>query len=498
MQEAAVVDPPCVLASGPERWRNRLLDLGDAFYRRTFAEALPEPHWVSISSACAAELDFPADWADRPGWRSLQVMSGGALWPGMAPLATVYGGHRSGAWAGPLGDRRTVWLGELDPPCGPRELQLKGAGCTPFSHPGDDGRLGLRSALREFLGSEALHALGVPTSRALCVTGSALPSTGDPAETAAMVARVAPSFIRFGHFEHFKSQADGPALQALADFVIDEYAPDCRGAPDPAAALLELTAFRTAELVASWQSVGFCHGLMDTDNMSILGLTIDLGASGFLDRFDPNHACNRSNETGRYAWGRQPQVALWNLHALAQAMSPLIGNERAVAAALETYSARFPVALAERFAAKLGLASMEADDATLVDDLLHLMAANGADFTRTFRRLSGFKTRPRARNAAIRDLFVDRRGFDAWALRYAERLAREEASDAERAAGMDQVNPKFVLRDHLVDVAVRAAASGDFSEVQRLHAVLQHPFDEQPQAGPYAESPPVRAEHSEV
>lgn len=498
MQEAASGNPPCMLASGPGRWGNRFLDLGDAFSTRCAAEPLSDPHWVVTSAPCAAELSFPADWADRQEWRSLQVMSGRALWPGMTPAATAYSGHRFGTWAGALGDRRALGLGELETPSGPRELHLKGSGRTPYSRPSDDGRMALRSAIREFLAAEALHALGVPTTRALCVTGSALPVRPGEIETTAMLTRVAPSFIRFGHFEHFGRQGNADALRTLTDFVIDRHAPECRDATDPAAALLELVAWRTAELVAAWQSVGFCHGLLGTDNMSVLGLTADHGAFTFLDAFDPGRICNRADEAGRYTWGRQPQVALWNLQALASAMAPLIGDERAVWAALETYRSRLPMALGDRFAAKLGLSSTEPDDAALVDDLLALMASAGADFTITFRRLSGFKPKPRARNAAIRELFNDRRGFDAWALRYAERLAREETSDADRAARMNRVNPRFVLRDHLAHVAIEAASAGDFSEVERLHAVLRHPFDEQPEAGSYADPPPARAEHEEV
>ena len=498
MQEAAPGNPPRTSLSGPARWRNRLLDLGNGFSTPCAAEPLPDPHWVITSATCAAELGFPPDWADRSDWASLQALSGHALWPGMAPAAGVYGGHRFGTWAGERGDRRGLWLGELDTPSGPRELHLKGSGRTPYSRPGDDGRWSLASALREFLTAEALHALGVPTTRALCVIGSTSPVDRESVQTSAVLARAAPSFIRFGHFEHASRRADASFLVALADFVIEEYAPECRGAANPAGALLELIAWRSAELVAAWQSLGFCHGLLDTDNTSVLGLTLNHAASAFLDVFEPGRVCNPRDQAGRYAWARQPQVMSWNLHTLAQAMAPLIADERAVWAALEGYRERLPVALAERFAAKLGLTSAEPDDTALVDDLLRLMAEAGADFTTTFRRLSGFKPRPRARNAAIRDLFNDRGSFDAWALRYAERLAREEAGDAERAARMNRVNPRFVLRDHLVDGAIRAASAGDFSEAGRLHAVLQHPFDEQPEAGTYADPPPLGAEHCEV
>ena len=258
----------------------------------------------------------------------------------MDPLASVYSGHQFGVWAGQLGDGRALWLGEVDTAAGPLEIQLKGAGLTPYSRMGD-GRAVLRSSIREFLCSEAMHALGMPTTRALCVTGSALPVRREEIETAAVLTRVAPSFIRFGHFEHFASQERDAELRRLADFVIEHHYPACREAANPYAALLAAVAARTATLMAQWQAVGFCHGVMNTDNMSILGLTIDYGPFGFLDAFDPGHICNHSDHEGRYAWARQPNVALWNLHALAQALLPLIGDTDAALAALEAYQGRF-------------------------------------------------------------------------------------------------------------------------------------------------------------
>jgi uncharacterized protein YdiU (UPF0061 family) len=237
---------------------------------------------------------------------------------------------------------------------------------------------------------------------------------------------------------------------------------------------------------------------MNTDNMSIIGLTIDYGPFGFLDAFDPGHICNHSDTQGRYAWSRQPQVALWNLHALGHALAPLVGDEAAVHSALESYAARFPTAMVGRFAAKLGLVSSEAGDAELVDDLLRLMAAARADFTITFRRLAGFDSSPRAGNDPIRDLFVDREAFDAWAARYDARLRREASIDAERGLRMRAANPRFVLRNHLAEAAIRAASDGDFSGAERLHKVLQRPFDEQPEADAYAGFPPEWAQHIEV
>jgi uncharacterized protein YdiU (UPF0061 family) len=250
--------------------------------------------------------------------------------------------------------------------------------------------------------------------------------------------------------------------------------------------------------MADWQAVGFCHGVMNTDNMSMLGLTIDYGPFGFLDQFDPGHICNHSDHQGRYAYARQPNVAFWNLHALAQALLPLIGDTDAALAALEPYKTVFPKALMTRMAGKLGLAHTEDADRVLVDDLLRLMAQDKADFTITFRRLGRFGTEPGADNTALRDLFIDRAAFDAWAQRYAARLAGEGSIDAQRCAAMNRVNPKYVLRNHLAEVAIRDAKAGDFSEVSRLHQVLSRPFDEQPEHAALAGFPPEWANSIEV
>ena len=271
-------------------WLNRFAELGKEFYTELRPLPVPTPAWVATSADCAALLGWDADWSQREDWQALQVFSGNALWPGMRPLASVYSGHQFGVWAGQLGDGRALLLGEVTTPQGPHELQLKGSGLTPYSRMGD-GRAVLRSSIREFLCSEAMHALGVPTTRALCVTGSPLPVRREEVETAAVVTRVAPSFIRFGHFEHFADQGTPEQLRRLADFTIDQHYPACRGEAQPYAALLEAVTRRTALMVADWQALGFCHGVMNTDNMSILGLTIDYGPFGFLDGFDPGHIC---------------------------------------------------------------------------------------------------------------------------------------------------------------------------------------------------------------
>lgn len=486
--------PPPPATFPPTDWPNRFQALGPGFYTPVPAQELPDPHWVAVSEDCARHLGWPADWWQQAG--ALAVFSGNRTWPGMTPLAAVYSGHQFGQWAGQLGDGRALWLGEVASPSGPMELQLKGAGRTPYSRMGD-GRAVLRSSIREFLGSEAMHHLGVPTTRALCLTGSALPVRRERAETAAVVTRVAPSFIRFGHFEHFCHHGEHDRLRQLLDFVLDHYHPECREHEEPALALLETVSRRTAELLAHWQCLGFCHGVMNTDNMSILGLTLDYGPFGFLDAFDPQHICNHSDDRGRYAYARQPQVAWWNLHALAQALVPLIGGGRGdepdverIQAALSVYGPHFSQCMQRRMRQRLGLRSDHPDDPQLADDLLRRLEADRVDHTIAWRRLCSFDSRPGAENTAMRDLFFDREAFDAWGARYGARLRQEQSKDTDRAARMRQVNPKYILRNHLAQTAIDRAEAGDFSEVHRLLRVLQRPYDEQPEHEADAGFPP--------
>ncbi|MCI4428263.1 MAG: YdiU family protein [Burkholderiales bacterium] len=485
------------LASPDLAWTNRFATLGNEFFTELRPVAVPKPSWVATSADCAALLGLREDWTEREDWQALQVFSGNALWNGMQPLASVYSGHQFGVWAGQLGDGRALWLGELNTPGGPLELQLKGSGLTPYSRMGD-GRAVLRSSIREFLCSEAMHALGVPTTRALCVTASPLPVRREEVETAALVTRVAPSFIRFGHFEHFASRNQTAALRRIADFTLDNYYPECRAEAQPYAALLEAVTRRTASMVADWQALGFCHGVMNTDNMSILGLTIDYGPFGFLDGFDPGHICNHSDDQGRYAYARQPSVALWNLHALGQALLPLIGEPEAALAALDPFRSVFSQAMLARLSAKLGLHTTQEPDNRLIDDFMTLMAQDRSDFTIVFRRLASFNTDVGANNDALRDAFIDRPAFDAWARRYAERLRQEGSIDAERALRMNRVNPRFVLRNHLAEAAIAQARDGDFSEVRRLLEILRRPFDEQEENPQYAAYPPAWAQGIEV
>ena len=465
-------------------WQPGFAALGSAFFTPLRPTPLPQPHWVGTSAEVGALLGLPEAWQQRDD--ALQAFTGNALLPGSQPLASVYSGHQFGVWAGQLGDGRAILLGET---ATGQEVQLKGSGRTPYSRMGD-GRAVLRSSIREFLCSEAMHALGIPTTRALCVTGSPAPVQREEVETAAVVTRVAPSFIRFGHFEHFAARGQEAELRALADYVIDRYYPDCRRSQEwegnAYAALLHAVSERTAALLAQWQAVGFCHGVMNTDNMSILGLTMDYGPFQFLDAFDPGHICNHSDVRGRYAFDRQPSVAYWNLLCLAQALLPLIGEVDTARAALQSYEGSFGRQFLARIRAKLGLQQAREGDAALVDGLLRLLAADRVDYPIFWRRLSGAVATEDFE--PVRDLFLDRAALDAWLLQYKELLALDEWAIA--ADLMHKTNPRFVLRNHLGEQAIRAAKLGDFSELQTLQRLLARPFDDHPGHEAYAGFPP--------
>jgi uncharacterized protein YdiU (UPF0061 family) len=373
---------------------------------------------------------------------------------------------------------------------------------TPYSRMGD-GRAVLRSSIREFLCSEAMAALGVPTTRALMVTGSNQGVARETMETAAVVTRMAPSFVRFGSFEHWHYRNKPEELRILADYVIQNFYPELAGAENPYLALLEEVTKRTARMIAHWQAVGFMHGVMNTDNMSILGLTLDYGPFGFMEAFDVDHICNHTDQGGRYSYANQVPVGHWNCYALANALLPLIKDTDAAQAALEVYVDAYGEQFDALMHAKLGLVTEQESDRALFDALFKLMQENHVDFTLFFRRLGGLHLdvadadRAEA-DAPLRDLFLDRPGFDAWAALYRERLRQEASEDAVRSAAMNLVNPKYILRNYLAQVAIEKAQNGDFSEVARLLAVLERPFDEQPENDSYAALPPDWASHLEV
>ena len=477
-------------ALGAPAWQAPLAELGPAFYSRIEPQPLSQPHWIARNAGLARELGLDEHWLASQ--EALLGFAGCAVLPGSQPVASVYSGHQFGVWAGQLGDGRALILGQLPTPQGPVEVQLKGAGRTPYSRMGD-GRAVLRSSIREYLCSEAMHGLGIATTRALCLTGSPSPVLREEVETAAVVTRTAPSFLRFGHFEHFSHGGRHDLLRQLADHVIERYYPDCRQASNPYAALLEAVSRRTASLLAQWQAVGFCHGVMNTDNMSILGLTLDYGPFQFLDAFDPDHICNHSDSGGRYAFKRQPGVAHWNLFCLGQALMPLIDSEEAALQALQAYKLEFEADLLQALRGKLGLIDeQQPEDLALVDELLQILARERVDHTIFWRRLCDFGEHPNA----VHELFIDRSSFAAWAGRYAHRCAGLEPQLQRNF--MRQRNPRYVLRNHLGEQAIAAAKTGDYTAFDQLLRVLQSPFEDHPQDAALAGFPPHWAASIEI
>ncbi len=477
---------------------NTFGELPPAFYTRLNPTPLPSPYLVCGSDAAAALIGL--DPAEFRGEDFLQVFSGNAVHPQSKPLAAVYSGHQFGVWAGQLGDGRAILLGEAKAPGEPRgtlELQLKGSGKTPYSRMGD-GRAVLRSSIREFLCSEAMAGLGIPTSRALCVIGSDVRVMREMPETTAVVTRMAQSFVRFGSFEHWFYHQHPEELKTLADYVLAQSYPELCEEPQPYTALLREVTRRTAELIAQWQAVGFMHGVLNTDNMSILGITLDYGPFGFMEAYDPAHICNHTDQQGRYSYRMQPRIGEWNCYALGQAMVSLIGDVDEVHDALSAYKPAFDAKMAALWHSKLGLRGTEDGDDQLVAGLLEILARNRVDFPLFFRRLSDLKSDDAAADAPLRDLFLDRPAFDAWSVEYRLRLNREQSNDAARKLSMDKVNPKYVLRNYLAQVAIEKAQQKDFSEVQRLLKILQRPYDEQPEHDEYATLPPDWAAGIEV
>jgi uncharacterized protein YdiU (UPF0061 family) len=454
--------------------------LGDAFATPTAPTPLPAAHWVGCNDTLRGELGLAQEIWQQP--EALELLTGNCESAHQVTYASVYSGHQFGHWAGQLGDGRALNLGAIHTPHGVRELQLKGAGPTPYSRRGD-GRAVLRSSIREFLASEAMHGLDIPTTRALCVTGSPVQVRREEIETAAVVTRVAPSFVRFGHFEHFAANGQIDELRALADHVVSAHFAELQGqqGSDRYVALLREVTQRTAQLMAQWQAVGFCHGVMNTDNMSLLGLTLDYGPFQFMDGFDANHICNHSDTSGRYAYARQPQIAYWNLFCLGQTLMPLIDDQAPALAALETYKAVFPAAIDQRMREKLGLSGAHERDRSLVEDLLQALQLDHVDYTVFWRRLSIAVRESATLTHAfepVRDMFLHREAFDAWCTCYLDRLG--QANRQTTGDAMLRVNPKYILRNHLGELAIRQAKAGNFNMVQDLLHVLHMPFDEHP------------------
>ena len=465
------------------------------------------PRLIAWSREIAELLGLGERELHSPEW--LAALSGNGVLPGMATYATCYGGHRFGSWANQLGDGRAIFLGEAVNTAGQRfELQLKGAGPTPYSRRAD-GRAVLRSSIREFLCSEAMHHLGVPTTRALSLvaTGEAVVRDmfydGHPVdEPGAVLCRVAPSFIRFGHFELPAARGDETLLRQLVDFTLSRDFPEITGAPEERLARwFREICERTARLMVHWMRVGFVHGVMNTDNMSILGLTIDYGPYGWIDDFDPAWTPNTTDAQGRrYCFARQPAIARWNLERLADALAPIAAPE-ALSAGLERYNATYTEEFQRAFAAKFGFAAWRDDDAPLVEQALDLLNEAEVDMTLFFRGLAAVD--PQAPSAApLDEAFYDAEkraahaaAFMEWLTRWAGRVRSDGEPAARRRARMDAANPCYVLRNYLAQEAIDQAEQGDPSLIHELLDVLRRPYAEQPGRERFAQKRPDWARH---
>ena len=470
------------------RFDNIYASLPPIFYSRHQPAALKNQHLIHFNKAVADLVGIDPSEAARDDL--VQIVTMGQSVEGFDPIAMCYAGHQFGQYVSRLGDGRAVLLGQVINQQGVRwDLQLKGAGLTLYSRQGD-GKAVLRSTIREHLCSAAMHGLGIPTTHSLAMFGSDEEVYREQIETGAMLIRVAPSHIRFGSFEYFFYAQRFDDLKVLADFTIEHYFPELQHAPDKYIQLLNAVIGSTAMLIAQWQSVGFCHGVMNSDNMSIHGITIDYGPFGFLDAYDPHHICNHSDYHGRYAFDQQPRIGLFNLSCLAQALLPLIDPVPEAAAemataSLNTYEDQFDQAWLGLKRQKLGLTIPDKGDEQLFDALLQQMQQQQVDFTRCFRSLSA------QGSEGCRDHFADREQFDHWAVQYTDRLNIESTDRETTKRRMLEVNPKYILRNYLAEKAIRLAEDErDFTEIDRLVELLRDPFSEQPSMDDYAALPP--------
>ena len=477
-------------------FRNSFAALPGEFYSRV----LPTPFETLIRlihfNARAAEL-LDLDPTVQQDPRFAAAFSGKYLLPGADPLAMLYSGHQFGHYVPQLGDGRAILLGEIVNTRNEAwEIQLKGSGQTPYSRQGD-GRAVLRSSIREYLCSEAMHGLGIPTTRALCLVGGRDEVYRETVETGAMITRLAPSHVRFGSFEIFFYRDQHDHTRTLADYVIQQHYPELAHQPDRYLALLHTVIERTARLIAQWQAVGFCHGVMNSDNMSILGLTLDYGPFGFLESYNPGFICNHSDHQGRYAYDQQPRVGLFNLSCLAQALLPLIEVE-AAKAALEGYQALYTTHYHRLMAAKLGFDQADNRVLQLTESLLAHMQQSQTDYTQLFRALCRVECNNDQPATTLRDMFIDRERFDQWLADYRTHLRNHAPADEVRHTTMLRTNPKIVLRNYLAQIAIEKAQQGDYTEIDHLLGVLHAPFDEHPQFPHYAAPAPEGESHVEV
>lgn len=467
-------------------FQNTYAALPASFFARVAPTPVASPRLIKLNRALAVQLGLDPDLLESP--EGTEILAGKRLPDGADPIAMAYAGHQFGHFVPQLGDGRAILLGEvIDKDGVRRDIQLKGSGPTPFSRRGD-GRAALGPVLREYIVSEAMFALGIPTTRSLAAVTSGERVQRETMLPGAVLTRVASSHIRVGTFQFFAARGDTDGVRALADHVIARHYPDIGIAERPYHALLERVVARQADLVARWLLVGFIHGVMNTDNCSISGETIDYGPCAFMDEYNPAQVFSSIDEMGRYAYANQPQIALWNLTRLAECLLPLFSDDKdkAIEQAqmiLGEFAEKFTAAYQSGLRRKIGLFTERDGDEALVQDLLDAMARNQADFTLTFRHLSD------AAAGKVRDQFTDPAAYEEWATRWRKRLADEPQSAAERQAAMRAVNPAFIPRNHRIEAVIAAAVNDDYKPFEELLTVLSKPFEDQPEYTTYAEPP---------
>ncbi|HYO96791.1 MAG TPA: YdiU family protein [Polyangiaceae bacterium] len=480
---------------------NTYARLPERFYARVAPTNVREPRIIRVNHALAELLGIDASELDSP--EGAKILAGNAITEGSTPIALAYAGHQFGGFVPQLGDGRAILLGEVIGNDGVRrDIQLKGAGRTPFSR-GGDGRAALGPVLREYIVSEAMAALGVPTTRALAAVTTGEPVVRDELLPGAVLTRVAASHIRVGTFQFFAARDDRDALERLTAYALARHYPESNGAGGAAndgqakagdgLRLIDNVMQAQASLVARWLGVGFVHGVMNTDNTSISGETIDYGPCAFLDEYDPQKKFSSIDRGGRYAFGNQPRIAQWNLARLAETLLPLIDDDEDEAARiaterLERFPAIFDAAHARVMRAKLGLVSEGENDLTLAADLLERLAANRVDYTVFFRALCSAAEDPAA-DAQVAALFQDPAAFTSWAESWRQRLHADDTSPQARASAMRRANPAFIPRNHRIEQAIVAGVAGDFAPFEALVQVLARPYDEQPEFAHLAEPP---------
>ena len=478
--------------TGQFSFDNTYARLPERFFARVAPTPVRAPRLVRVNAPLATRLGLDPDWL--AGEEGVATLAGNRVPDAAEPLAAAYAGHQFGNFVPQLGDGRAILLGELVDRVGERrDLQLKGAGRTPFSR-GGDGRAALGPVLREYLVGEAMAALGIPTTRALAAVTTGEAVRREELLPGAILARVAASHIRVGTFQFLAARGDLDGLRSLADHAIARHYPDAARADHPYLALLDGVISAQARLIAAWMLVGFVHGVMNTDNTAISGETIDYGPCAFLDAYDPAAVFSSIDHYGRYAYFRQPAIGQWNLARFAECLLPLLADDTdaAIAAAMESldaYTSLFEREYQGGLRRKLGLSTEREGDAELGRDLLEVMRANQADFTLTFRRLSEADCGDEGDNG-VRCLFADPSAYDAWAARWRRRLAQEPTDAAPRRHAMLAANPAYIPRNHRVEAAIRAAVDDDdFAPFHELVDVLSRPFDDQPAFDRYAEPP---------